>query len=168
MQGRLVQNIGAWELARVVSGDRGAESGVGLEWRKEERHDLESNVGVEQEGGGVFSQHSTASRDDAEIAVASATRKSLDAKDNAAGTRMGTFLALAFDGFFSYCPTHLLCANVFPFFLARTHARTHACTHAHTHTRTLNTRAYLCISVTECSNAQVRAPGGVATSFPWL
>ena len=47
MQGRLVKHVLAWECARVVSGDGGTDSGVGMEWRKAQRNveaDVEANA----------------------------------------------------------------------------------------------------------------------------
>ena len=101
MQGRLVKHVLAWECARVVSGDGGAYSGVGLEWRKAQRH-VEADVEANAFGGGAFSQNSTTgagdAADSAETALARANLPSTDAQ---AG-RKGGFMALAFDGIYTY------------------------------------------------------------------
>jgi len=66
VQGRLVKHVLAWECARVVSGDGGADCGVGLEWRKAQRHVEALYIYIYiyiciyiYIGGGAFSQNST-------------------------------------------------------------------------------------------------------------
>jgi len=101
MQGRLVKHVLAWECARVVSGDGGADSGAGLEWRKAQRH-VEADVEDNAFGGGAFSQDSTTGAGDAaDSAETALARANLPSKD-AQGGRKGGFMALAFDGMYTY------------------------------------------------------------------
>ena len=101
MQGRLVKHVLAWECARVVSGDGGADSGVGKEWRRAQRI-VEADVDTSVSGGGAFSQDSTTGAGDAaDSAETALARANLPSKDAQSG-RKGGFMALAFDGIYMY------------------------------------------------------------------
>ena len=101
MQGRLVKHVLAWECARVVSGDGGADSGVGMKWRKAHRN-VEADVEANALGGGAFSQDSTTGVGDAaDSAETTLARANLPSKDAQAG-RKGGFITLAFDSIYMY------------------------------------------------------------------
>ena len=59
-----MKHVLAWECARVVSGDGGADSGAGLECHKAQRH-VKADVKTNAFGGGAFSQDSTTGEGDA-------------------------------------------------------------------------------------------------------
>ena len=81
--------------------DGGADSGVGMEWRKAQRN-VEADVEANALGGGAFSQDSTTGAGDAaDSAETALARANLPSKDAQAG-RKGGFIALAFDGIYMY------------------------------------------------------------------
>ena len=72
-----------------------------MEWRKAQRN-VEADVEANALGGGAFSQDSTTGAGDAaDSAETALARANLPSKDAQAG-RKGGFMALAFDGMYTY------------------------------------------------------------------